>query len=83
MRAKRRKAKYRQDRDDKDDFASGLVWAIGPGAWEASDDRISFRKFLDFPSEVPKYTMVRYFRERLAKISKDKRSDLSYKDSLN
>jgi len=31
MRAKRRKAKYRQDRD-KDDFASGLVWAIGPGA---------------------------------------------------
>jgi len=32
MRAKRRKAKYRQDRDDKDDFASGLVWAIGPGA---------------------------------------------------
>ncbi|KYC44560.1 MAG: Transposase DDE domain protein [Candidatus Methanofastidiosum methylothiophilum] len=35
-------------------------------------DRISFRKFLGFPSDVPDYTTVWYFRERLAKMGKDK-----------
>ena len=35
-------------------------------------DRISFRKFLGFPSDVPDYTTVWYFRERLAKTGKDK-----------
>ena len=34
-------------------------------------DRISFRKFLDFPDNIPDYSTVWYFRERLAETGKD------------
>ena len=34
-------------------------------------DRISFRKFLDFPDNIPDYSTVWYFRERLAETWKD------------
>jgi len=37
-----------------------------------ANDRISFMKFLDFPEKIPDQTTVWYFRERLAKTSKDK-----------
>jgi len=35
-------------------------------------DRISFRKFLGFPDNIPDYSTVWYFRERLAETGKDK-----------
>ena len=35
-------------------------------------DRISFRKFLDFPAVIPDFTTVWYFRERLAETGKDR-----------
>lgn len=35
-------------------------------------DRISFRKFLDFPDKIPDYSTVWLFRERLRKRGKDK-----------
>jgi IS5 family transposase len=35
-------------------------------------DRISFRKFLGFPTVIPDFTTVWYFRERLAKTGKDR-----------
>ena len=35
-------------------------------------DRISFRKFLDFPEAIPDYSTVWYFRERLHETGKDK-----------
>ena len=34
-------------------------------------DQISFRKFLGFPTKIPDYSAVWYFRERLAKTGKD------------
>jgi len=36
-----------------------------------SIDRISFRKFLGFPTKIPDYSAAWYFRERLAKTGKD------------
>jgi IS5 family transposase len=35
-------------------------------------DRISFRKFLDFPDKIPDYSTVWYFRERLALTGTDR-----------
>lgn len=35
-------------------------------------DRISFRKFLDFPDSIPDFSTVWYFRERLKETGKDK-----------
>jgi len=35
-------------------------------------DRISFRKFLGFPEDIPDYSTVWYFRDRLAKTGKDR-----------
>ena len=35
-------------------------------------DRLSFRKFLGFPEDIPDYSTVWYFRERLAKTGTDR-----------
>jgi IS5 family transposase len=35
-------------------------------------DRLSFRRFIGFPEEIPDYSTVWYFRERLAKTGKDR-----------
>ena len=35
-------------------------------------DRLSFRKFIGFTEDIPDYTTVWYFRERLAKTGKDR-----------
>jgi len=37
-----------------------------------ASDRISFLKFLGFPSSIPDYSTVWYFRERLSETGKDK-----------
>ena len=37
-------------------------------------DRISFRKFLGFPSTIPDFSTVWIFRERLNKTGKDKKN---------
>jgi len=35
-------------------------------------DRLSFRKFIGFSEDIPDYSTVWYFRERLAKTGKDR-----------
>ncbi len=37
-----------------------------------ANDRISFRKFLGFPEQIPDHTTVWYFRERLIRTGKEK-----------